>query len=37
MMHYFNTKRIRYYNKSITSVEQTKIMEIFLSEIELKN
>ena len=36
-MRNFNAKRIRYNNKIIKAIEKTKIMEIFLSEIDLKN
>ena len=35
-MHHFNAKRLLYYNKIIISVEQMKIMQIFVFEIELK-
>ena len=37
MMHHFNAKRLLYYNKIIISVEQMKIMRIFVFEIELKS
>ena len=33
-MHHFNTKRMRYYNKIIIYVEQTKIMGIFVFDTE---
>jgi len=36
MMHHFNAKRLLYYNKIIISVEQMKIMGIFVYEIEVK-
>ena len=36
MMHHFNANRLLYYNKMIISVEQMKIMRIFVFEIELK-
>ena len=35
MMHNFNIKRMVYYNEIIISVEQMKIMGLFVSEIEL--
>ena len=33
-MHHFNTKRLLYYNKIIISIEQIKIMGIFVFEIK---
>ena len=33
-MHRFTAKRMLYYNKIVTSVEQTKIIGIFVLEIE---
>jgi len=35
-MHHFNAKRMHYYNEIIIYVEQTKIMGVLPSEIELK-
>ena len=36
-MHHFNANRMLYYNKIMISVEQMKIMGIFVFDIELKN